>query len=349
MLLRRMCLHLVCVAAGSIAPLWPQATQPDLPTDATALMTLAHEKNGLGAKGIHPWHVKGTFRIMTREGQPEDEGTYEEWWISPAQYKSSFTTKNFTQTDYADGKRLFREGSQDWASGWEMLLRANLLDPVPDPAQLKDFILDKHTQPAGQISLECVAITFPLLSGTKVSGDYFPTACFDSKIPVLRLYSSGSTMRAVFDRFALFQSHYVPREVRYYFSGKLAVEVSLDTIEALKEPADSLLTPPPSANPVDLSAIVVTEANTSHYPGVLKKTFPSYPLQAKNMQVQGTIMIRGTVGPDGHPTNLKVISGPEILRQAALESIQQWIYRPFLVMGEPRAFQVDFKVIFTLG
>jgi hypothetical protein len=47
-----------------------------LPHDPVALMTLAHEKNGLTGTDIGPWHIQGTYRSFDRNGQPDDEGTF---------------------------------------------------------------------------------------------------------------------------------------------------------------------------------------------------------------------------------------------------------------------------------
>jgi protein TonB len=70
---------------------------------------------------------------------------------------------------------------------------------------------------------------------------------------------------------------------------------------------------------------------------------------AKNSQIQGTVVLQATVGADGRPMNLKAISGPALLYQAALDAVRQWVYRPFEVMGEPRTIQMEIKVIFSLG
>ncbi len=109
-----------------------------LPADPTALMTLAHERNGLTGSGVKPWHMHGTYHSY-KDGKPEYEGTYEEWWISPTQYKVSFSNPKETQTDFATGTALLRDGAQEWLNGPELLLRSSVVDPLPDPAQLKDY------------------------------------------------------------------------------------------------------------------------------------------------------------------------------------------------------------------
>jgi protein TonB len=43
-----------------------------------------------------------------------------------------------------------------------------------------------------------------------------------------------------------------------------------------------------------------------------------------------------------------VVSGPALLRQAALDAVKQWLYRPYLLNGQPveveTAVSVEFKL-----
>jgi hypothetical protein len=79
-----------------------------LPQDPMALMTLAHDKNGLVGSEIKPWHIRGTYRSFDTKGKPEYEGTYEEWWVNATNYKLSFTNPKSTQKDFATGAVLLR-------------------------------------------------------------------------------------------------------------------------------------------------------------------------------------------------------------------------------------------------
>ena len=326
-----------------------QAAPTSLPQDPSILMALAHDKNGLVGPNIMPWHIHGTYRSFDKKGKPEYEGTYEEWWISDAKFKLSFTNPRFTQTDYANGALLLRDGSQEWQSGYELLLRASLLEPLPDVSQLKGFTLQHLSRAAGKDSIDCVALTYPLRPNLNVSGDFYPTACFDPVIPVLRLYSEGGSTRITYDRLVSFQGHYIARQIQVLFNGKLAADMTLDVVETLKASPETVLTVPVSALPVSLTKIAFKGEATSRWPALLKKAVPVYPENAKSMHVQGTVNIKATIGPDGQVDDSQPIDGPPMLRQAALDAVRQWLYRPFDVMGQARPVEVTIHVIFTLG
>ena len=42
-----------------------------------------------------------------------------------------------------------------------------------------------------------------------------------------------------------------------------------------------------------------------------------------------------TIAKDGHVPNIQVISGNLILVEAAKSAVQEWVYRPTLLNGEP--------------
>ncbi len=80
-----------------------------------------------------------------------------------------------------------------------------------------------------------------------------------------------------------------------------------------------------------------------------QKVPPHYPVEAKEARVSGTVVLQATIGLDGHVEDLSVISGPDLLQQVALDAVKQWVYRPYLLNGEPVKVQTTINVIFTLG
>jgi TonB family protein len=62
---------------------------------------------------------------------------------------------------------------------------------------------------------------------------------------------------------------------------------------------------------------------------------PEYPAQAIAAGVEGQVMIRAVVGPRGNVVDASVVSGPPLLREAALEAVGRWRYRPYQQDGNP--------------
>jgi general secretion pathway protein A len=68
---------------------------------------------------------------------------------------------------------------------------------------------------------------------------------------------------------------------------------------------------------------------------LLSSVSPRYPPLAKNVHVAGDVRIDALVDPTGHVSTMKVVSGPALLRQAAVDALGQWKYEPATVDGKP--------------
>jgi protein TonB len=82
---------------------------------------------------------------------------------------------------------------------------------------------------------------------------------------------------------------------------------------------------------------------------LLQKTTPVYPPIAKAARVSGTVVLQATISKTGAIENLRVVSGPAMLQQAAMDAVKTWRYRPYLLNNEPVEVETTVNVIFTLG
>jgi len=82
---------------------------------------------------------------------------------------------------------------------------------------------------------------------------------------------------------------------------------------------------------------------------LIQKTAPVYPQIAREARVSGTVVIQATISKAGVVQNLHVVSGPTMLRQPALDAVQTWRYKPYLLDGEPVDVETTVSVNFSLG
>jgi len=82
---------------------------------------------------------------------------------------------------------------------------------------------------------------------------------------------------------------------------------------------------------------------------LIQKTTPIYPPIAKAARVSGTVEIQATISKTGTIKNMRVVSGPAMLRQAALDAVRTWRYKPYKLNDEPTEVQTTINVIFSLG
>lgn len=76
---------------------------------------------------------------------------------------------------------------------------------------------------------------------------------------------------------------------------------------------------------------------------------PVYPPIAKAAHVQGVVVLRAILSKEGDIESLEVISGPPLLRQAAMDAVQRWKYRPYVLNGVPTEVRTTINVNFTFA
>ncbi|ADW69997.1 M56 family metallopeptidase [Granulicella tundricola] len=82
---------------------------------------------------------------------------------------------------------------------------------------------------------------------------------------------------------------------------------------------------------------------------ILTKSQPKYPEQAKKDHIQGAVLLHAIIGKDGTIENLTVISGPQELQTSALDAVRQWVYKPYLLNGEPTEVDTTITVNYSLA
>jgi protein TonB len=76
---------------------------------------------------------------------------------------------------------------------------------------------------------------------------------------------------------------------------------------------------------------------------------PVYPAIARAARVQGAVVMEAVISKTGRIESLHAISGPQMLRTAALTAVEAARYQPYLLNGEPTDVQTTITVIFQLG
>ena len=83
-------------------------------------------------------------------------------------------------------------------------------------------------------------------------------------------------------------------------------------------------------------------------PDVEHRRTPEYPADAQEQGVSGVVFIRALVGEDGNVHDAYVENGPPLLRDAALEAVWQWEFKPAMMKDKPVAVWVGLPVKFSL-
>ena len=98
---------------------------------------------------------------------------------------------------------------------------------------------------------------------------------------------------------------------------------------------------------VQASRIKVSSGVTSGL--LISKVQPTYPPIAKAARLQGTVVLQAVISKQGTIENLKVISGPPMLYQSAIDAVSRWRYRPYILNGEPVEVETQVSVVYNLS
>lgn len=82
---------------------------------------------------------------------------------------------------------------------------------------------------------------------------------------------------------------------------------------------------------------------------VARPVKPNYPLLARQMKVQGSVILQALIGRDGVIQDLRVLRGPHILASAAEDAVRQWHFKPHVEGDEAVETQAKITVNFTIS
>ena len=75
---------------------------------------------------------------------------------------------------------------------------------------------------------------------------------------------------------------------------------------------------------------------------------PAYPTLAKNQRVSGNVLVDALIDANGRVTTMKIVSGPTLLHQAAMDALKQWKYQPATLDGKPVPMHLTVTIQFRL-
>lgn len=82
---------------------------------------------------------------------------------------------------------------------------------------------------------------------------------------------------------------------------------------------------------------------------LIRRVQPVYPPLARSARIQGAVVLFAVISKSGTITNLRAVSGHPMLIPAAIEAVEQWRYRPYILNNEPVEVETQITVNFVLG
>jgi protein TonB len=102
--------------------------------------------------------------------------------------------------------------------------------------------------------------------------------------------------------------------------------------------------PPPPAGFVGASS----PGETASEPKLISSSRPVYPQVAKQASIEGDVNIAVDIDARGNVVGAKASAGPMYLRQAAVDAVKKWQYKPAYLNGKPTATHISITIQFRL-
>lgn len=331
-----LCLPIVPASAAAQTP--PVNDQPpQLSNDPGQFLQLAQQQNGLHDLDT-PWHVRATWQMLDAKGRPEQQGTWEEWWIGPRQWEEAYDSPTFKETFWGTPQGIFSIHVRG-ADGWiEHIVTQMVFHPI-QPWPNHPVVRPKSTHlQRGPVSLECV-------TPANIPADSRHAAyCFDVGRADLRMEISP-LVQITRNSIIQFQGRYLARNIQVTRMGMPTIDMHLDAVDEPAPLSGGQTAPPPQAKLLSQVPVSVDLQEKGR-----RITFQqsAYPRLAVLQHIEGTVAMWATVGTDGKVRNVEVIAGPQVFRQAAINSVQTWRYEPYLINGEPVEVGTEIDMRFSI-
>lgn len=356
----------------------PQAARAQQPAadPATEFLIQCAQRYGLNPPG-KPWRLKATFELLDPQGNTVDTGSIELLWASLFRYKQVYQSKSFSQTQYGVGTQVLFTGDPGAAPQSTFWLRVLFTQPIVDETVIRRSLVQFRGAAEGDGTVPggpgCYDLRWQRQpDALKPLASY----CFDERGTLLS-YTVGFPRMgdATYEHPLVYDGHRLPGDVLMTRDGVPVLRAHLESVRWMSDEDQAEMQPPADAVPWHPPMAVMGTANgvgtpsppaqSTPYPtnvngqvvmsppkkvlisgGVatgllMSKVDPVYPAEAQKAHVSGTVVLQATINTEGRVEALQVVSGPPMLSQAAIDAVQQWRYRPYLLNGTP----VEIKTI----
>jgi hypothetical protein len=297
--------------------------------DLTKWLSKEAALNGLQSRDLQPWHIIVTYDEFDEDGDNVHSGSYEEYWAGARKFRRIYKSDKLNQTDFATEKGLYRLGDQQWPDRAQLQVRSEIVDPFSYAATLVGVHGRNIERSFSDYKLECVLVE-------RDSGIGNPTQyCFEPDRSVLRYSKGFGWFQTVYNQIQPFQGRNLAREVEVTDGGKPYLKFHLETVELISHVDDADFVPPPTA----IGPLGERVSGVSPVP--IKTGFPQWPASLRSQHF--TVTAEVVIGKDGHVVTAHGVSGPPEGFKACEESARRWVFKPYVILGEP--VEVETKLL----
>jgi TonB family protein len=289
-----------------------------------------------------PWHLKLDVTVIDETKVP-NEGTIEVWHAG-ADQRIVYVFGDATRTTLQhDGKTFFSPAGPRLPFESREILQ-EFMHPGPRQVEMDGSVPELRKQKFGKNEFECVMLSQSIKGSRQVPLGLFPTYCMSKGIIRVTYNFGGQTV--VLNRIGTLLGHDVAVDAK-------VIEGTLDVATAK---VVTLATYTPQPDEFLPTANMAEEGTTARIAGGviagsrMSSVDPIYPDSAKIAHQSGTVILHAIIGRDGRIHSLRPTNAtyPDFVI-AAIAAVRQWVYRPYLLNGEPTEVDTTITVNFQIN
>ena len=312
----------------------------------TQRLQAADAGSALDSADMKPWHLKMTVQLFDDKGNASDHGTIEEWWNGAGADRREYATTGYTATEIRQGRDLYRTQGANTPPYYLDLLRAQIVHPMPKPAEVQSASPELRKVNFGKFALECVMLSQPMKQ-VMIPMGLFPSYCFDPGKEVLRAsfeFGGQTILRNTLEEFG---GKVVPQDVSVRSEKTEVAKGEMVTLESVSIPDSEFV---PATNVVAQTGSIARVSGGAMAGSLISKPDPVYPASAKANHVSGAVILHAVIGADGHIHSLALVSTPDPdLAISAIAAVRNWTYKPYMLQGVPVDVDTTITVKYTFG
>jgi TonB family protein len=335
----------VLILLASAVPLAPLLHASDKSQQVRDRLKAAAERASLDGQALQSWHWKLDITVFDRDGKNPTTGNLE-IWFSGGNMRTVASLGSSVITSLRIGDNLYRTAGEEKDIADLDYIQMQLLHPVPDEVFQPTTPVKLDRENAGKTKLDCIAPTLVRQTNDVVAIGRQFSFCLEKDMPsLLAMYEPGD-YAVIRQQLGTFQSHEVPVDLKIFSGSTLRAEAKTTTLEAV--PIDVSLF---QVQPEMSSFTEAVEIPSGQPQGLaLSHNAPSYPSEAKERHVSGSVVFDATIGTDGHIVSLQPVGPADpALAASATDAVTHWLYRPYLIDGVPVEVKTKITVNFDLG
>ena len=209
---------------------------------------------------------------------------------------------------------------------------------------------EKKMRDFGMVQLPCVLLRATGEGNLIISVGGLAGFCFEPDSLMLRYSKGGMAIGTTWDQIAYdkivrFQGRYVAGDVRVMQGGNKHLNLHLEKLEAIAGLSAVDFTPPPGAVALD-TKLIMGDSGVLALDYLVHHPLPQFPRSIR--PPGGAASMKYAIGKDGRVKAIQFIEGTVEMKKGLEESLKKYVYRPFLVMGEPVEVETTQKFIYEV-